>query len=180
VIEEIVKLIPNKPIRVLVNTHQHFDHIGGLRAYIHIGATIITHGKNMNVYTRDVLHYAPRTLDSDMMSLWPPTEVAEGYQYEAVRENYILSDESRSMHISYVQPLSHVEGMLLAYLPKEEIVIEADLFDSPVSGMTSATPTAANRSLLNHIKRLGVEVTTIVPIHGQAVPWSEFMKLMGN
>ena len=37
VIEEIVKLIPNKPIRFLVNTHQHFDHIGGLRTYMHIG-----------------------------------------------------------------------------------------------------------------------------------------------
>ena len=46
VIEEIVKLIPNKPIRFLVNTHQHFDHIGGLRTYMHIGATIITHWKN--------------------------------------------------------------------------------------------------------------------------------------
>ena len=43
VIEQIVKLIPNKPIRFLVNTHQHFDHIGGLRTYMHIGATIITH-----------------------------------------------------------------------------------------------------------------------------------------
>ena len=47
VIEEVVRLIPNKPIRFLVNTHQHFDHIGGLRTYMHIGATIITHWKNM-------------------------------------------------------------------------------------------------------------------------------------
>ena len=63
------------------------------------------------------------------MSLWPPTEVAEGYQYETVRENYMLSDGTRHMHISYVQPLRHVEGMLMAYLPKEKIVIEADLYD---------------------------------------------------
>ena len=28
----------------------------------------------------------------DMVSLWPPTELAEGYQYETVRENYVLSD----------------------------------------------------------------------------------------
>src|SRR5829696_6628350 len=130
VIEEIVRLIPNKPIRFLVNTHQHFDHIGGLRTYLHIGATIITHQKNFSFYTHDVLNYAPRTLDPDMMSLWPPTEVAEGYQYETVRENYVLSDGTRNMHISYVQPLAHVEGMLMAYVPKEKIVIEADLYDS--------------------------------------------------
>ena len=131
VIEEVVKLIPNKPIRFLVNTHQHFDHIGGLRTYMHIGATIITHWKNFNFYNRDVLNYAPRTLQPDMLSLWPPTEVAEGYQYETVRENYTLSDGTRTMHMSYVQPLNHVEGMLMAYLPKEKIVIEADLLDGP-------------------------------------------------
>ena len=71
VIEEIVKLIPNKPIRFLVNTHQHFDHIGGLRTYMHIGATIITHFRNFDFYTRDVLNYAPRTLEPDMMALGP-------------------------------------------------------------------------------------------------------------
>src|SRR5204863_3341089 len=109
VIDEIVKLIPNKPIRFLVNTHQHFDHIGGLRTYMHIGATIITHQKNINFYTRDVLNYVPRTLEPDMISLWPPTELAEVYQYETVRENYVLRNGTRSMHISYVQPLAHAE-----------------------------------------------------------------------
>lgn len=176
VIEAAVKLIPNKPIRFLVNTHQHFDHIGGLRTYMHIGATIITHWKNFNFYTRDVLNYAPRTLEPDMMSLWPPTEVAEGYQYETVRENYTLSDGSRSMQITYVQPLAHVEGMLMAYLPNEKIVVEADLYDSaPENG----APSAANRTLFNHVRRLGLDVRTIAPIHGRPVPWSEFAKFAG-
>ena len=62
VIEEIVRLIPDKPIRWVINSHQHFDHAGGLRAYVHIGATIVTHIKNYDFYTRDVLNYAPRTL----------------------------------------------------------------------------------------------------------------------
>jgi glyoxylase-like metal-dependent hydrolase (beta-lactamase superfamily II) len=179
VIEEAVKLIPNKPIRFLVNTHQHFDHIGGLRTYMHIGATIVTHWKNFNFYTRDVLNYAPRTLAPDMMSLWPPTEVAEGYQYETVRENYTISDGARSMHITYVQPLAHVEGMLAAYLPKEKIMIEADLYDPPAAGaaVPGAAPTPANRSFYNHVQRLAVEVATIVPIHGRAVAWSEFAQM---
>ena len=47
VIEEIVRLIPGKPIRWLINSHQHFDHAGGLRTYMHIGATIVTHVKNL-------------------------------------------------------------------------------------------------------------------------------------
>jgi glyoxylase-like metal-dependent hydrolase (beta-lactamase superfamily II) len=175
VIDKIVQLIPDKPIRFLVNTHQHFDHIGGLRTYMHIGATIITHWKNFDFYKRDVLNYAPRTLSPDMLSLWPPTELAEGYQYETVRENYVLSDRTRSMHISYVHPLAHVEGMLMAYLPKEKMVIQADLYDTQVP---ATPPTPANRSLYNQVKRLGLEVETIVPIHGAPVPWSRFADIM--
>ena len=179
VIDEVARLAPNKPIRFLVNTHQHHDHIGGLRTYMHIGATIVTHWKNYDFYTQDVLNYAPRTLDPDMVALWPPTELAEGYQYETVRENYWLNDGERSMHISYVHPLAHVEGMLVAYLPTEGILIEADLFDTPAPGDPPPTrATAANRSLFNHVQRLGLAVETIVPIHGSPVAWSEFERVV--
>ncbi|MDA1372606.1 MAG: MBL fold metallo-hydrolase [Proteobacteria bacterium] len=181
VIDEIVARIPDKPIRFLVNTHQHHDHIGGLRTYMHIGATIITHWKNYDFYTKDVLNYAQRTLDPDLVSLLPPTELAEGYQYETVRENYVLTDGDRIMQISYVHPLNHVEGMLAAYLPQERLLIEADLFDGP-SGFhtdpTTAEPNQANRSLYNHVQRLGLDVDTIVPIHGRPVAWDEFAELV--
>ena len=174
VIEEVVKLVPSKPIRFLINTHQHHDHIGGLRTYMHIGATIITHWKNYEFYTRDVLNYAPRTLLPDMMALWPPTEVAEGYQYESIRENYALTDGARTMHISYVQPLQHAEGMLMAYLPVEKIAIEADLYDPP------NPPTPATTTFVNHVRRLGLDVQTIAPIHGPVTPWSDLIKVVGR
>jgi hypothetical protein len=146
---------------------------------MHIGATIITQWKNYEFYTRDVLNYAPRTLQPDMMSLWPPTEVAEGYQYETVRENYTLTDGARTMSLSYVQPLAHVEGMLMAYLPTEKMVIQADLYDPPAAGEPlPANPTAANRTFYNHVRRLGLDVATIVPIHGRVVPWSDFLKVV--
>lgn len=176
VIEEIVKRIPNKPIRFVVNTHQHFDHAGGLRTYMHIGATIVTHAKNFNFYNRDVLNYVPRTLAPDMVSLWPPTELSEGYQYETVRENYVISDNKRNLHLSYVQPLTHVEGMLLAYLPAEKLVIEADLLDTPAP----AKPTPENQALYDHIRRLDVPVETIVPIHGRPMSWQAFTALFGR
>ena len=178
VIEEIVRLVPDKPIRFLVNTHQHHDHIGGLRTYMHIGATIITHWRNFDFYTRDVLNYAPRTLDPDMLSLWPPTELAEGYQYERVSENYVLSDGIRSMHIYYVHPLGHVEGMLMAYLPTEKIVIEADLLDTHLP--LPETPSGANLRLYRQVQTLELDVSTIVPIHGQPVLWTDFLEVVGR
>ena len=181
VIDAVVALIPEKPIRFLINTHQHHDHIGGLRTYMHIGVTIITHWKNYEFYVQDVLNYAPRTLHPDMVSLWPPTELAEGYQYETVRENYWLRDSSRSVHVSYVHPLAHVEGMLVAYVPEERLLIEADLFDPALPGAPrQGSPNNANRSLYQHVQRLGLDVATVIPIHGEPVPWSDFLELVGE
>ena len=177
VIEAIGKLAPGKPIRFLVNTHQHFDHIGGLRTYLHIGATIVTHWKNYDFYNRDVLNYAPRTLKPDMVSLWPPTELTEGYNIEAIRESYTLTDGARTMYISYVQPLQHVEGMLMAYLPNERLVIEADLFDTHTSPPGAS---AASRSFYNQVRALKWDVSRIVPIHGRPVPWTTLAGLMAK
>jgi len=177
VIEETVKRIPGKPIRFLVNTHQHFDHIGGLRTYIHIGATVVTHWKNFDFYNRDVLNASPRTLQPDMVSRWPPTELFEGYNIETVRENYVITDGTRIMQIYYVHPLRHAEGMLMAYLPKEKLVIEADLFDTHLP--PPAMPTAANRTFYNEVQTLKLDVSRIVPIHGRPVPWADFLKVVG-
>jgi glyoxylase-like metal-dependent hydrolase (beta-lactamase superfamily II) len=174
VIDEIVRLAPDKPIRWVINSHQHFDHVGGLRAYMHIGATIITHWKNYDFYNRDVFSYAQRTLKPDMVSLWPPTELAEGYYYEAIRENFIISDGTRNLNIVYVNPLDHVEGMLVAYLPGEKLLLEADLIDT--DRQRPASPTRDQTSLYNVITRLGLDVSQIVPVHGRPMPWAEFAK----
>ena len=178
VIEEVVKLIPNKPIRFVINSHQHFDHAGGLRTYMHIGATIITHFKNFDFYTRDFLNYSPRTLQPDMMSLWPPTEVAEGYFYETVRENYVLSDGTRNLNIYYVNPLQHVEGMLMAYLPKEKILMEADLVDT--NAPLPARLSADQQNFFKAVRTLKLDPGQMVPVHGNPIPWANFATAAGG
>jgi hypothetical protein len=113
-----------------------------------------------------------------MLALYPPTAISEGYTLEDVDENYALTDGERFMTIHYVQGLNvHAEGMLMAFLPKEKILIEADMFDSPAPGEKPAEAGApARRALLNNVKQIGLDVKTIAPIHGRAVAWSEFLK----
>jgi glyoxylase-like metal-dependent hydrolase (beta-lactamase superfamily II) len=178
VIEQIAKLMPDKPIRYLVNSHQHFDHIGGLRAYLHIGATIVTQRKNIAFLNRDVLNYRPRTVLPDMVSLWPPTEVAEGYNYESFNENYVITDGTRLMQVFYVQPLQHAEGMAMAYLPGEKIVMQANLFDTHEP--PPAAPSQAMTAFYRTMRTLNLDVSTIAPVHGRPVPMSAFLKAMGS
>ena len=180
VIEEVMNLVGDKPIRFIVNTHHHWDHLGGLRAYVHEGATVITYEGNRPYY-QEVLRARPWLLEPDRFSLYPLEEWSEGYIFETVREKYILGDDARMVELHHVQGLDHVEGMLIAYFPKEKMVVEADLYTPPAPGTPSpSTPSASNRTLYQNLQRLNLDVETIVPIHGRPVPMSTFVEFVSR
>jgi glyoxylase-like metal-dependent hydrolase (beta-lactamase superfamily II) len=182
VIAEIRKLVPNKSVDYVVNTHHHFDHSGWLRTYVHDeGSAIITHRGNRDFYGQEVFSLkAQRTLEPDRLSLYPPEEAAEGYRFETVVEKYTLSDGTRTMDVHHVQGLNHAEGMLIAYLPKEKIVIEADMYNPPPAGTPAPSPTAAAKTFLNNVRRLKLDISTLAPIHGPAIPWGDFVRVMAS
>ena len=180
VIEEVMNLVGDKPIRFIVNTHHHWDHLGGLRAYVHEGATVITYEGNRPYY-QEVLRARPWLLEPDRFSLYPLEEWSEGYIFETVREKYILGDNARMVELHHVQGLDHVEGMLIAYFPKEKMVVEADLYTPPAPGTPSpSTPSASNRTLYRNLQRLNLDVEKIVPIHGRPVPMSTFVEFVSR
>ncbi len=174
VIGEVNKLIPNKPIQFIVNTHHHWDHLGGIRTYVHEGATVVTHEGNRPYY-QEILRARPWTLEPDRFSLYPPEEWSEGYIFETVREKYILADETRTVELYNVQGLAHAVGMLIAYFPKEKIVVQADLYNPQ-----AAAPNASNRTFYQNLQRLKLDVTTIVGIHGNPGPMSQFIQFVNR
>ena len=111
-------------------------------------------------------------------SLWPPTELAEGYYYELVRENYVLSGNTRNLNLYYLNPLQHAEGMLMAWLPKERLLMEADVVDT--NAPLPAMPTRDQTSLFNAVKLLKLDPLQIVPVHGKPIPWTDFTKIMAG
>ena len=113
-----------------------------------------------------------------MISLWPPTELAEGYQYETVSGNYVLSDGTRNLNLYYVNPLQHADGMLMAYLPAEKLLIEADLVDT--DRPLPSAPTRDMTSFFTATQKLKLDVAQIVPIHGKPIPWADFARVAGN
>jgi glyoxylase-like metal-dependent hydrolase (beta-lactamase superfamily II) len=181
VIEAVYKAIPNKPIRYVVNSHHHFDHLGGLRTMFHEGATVVTHHSNRDFYKQEVLTYAPRLLQPDRLSLYPPTEFAEGYQLETVTTKGTISDGTRNLDVYYLQGSPHAEGMLMAYLPKERILIEADVYTPPAPGAPApAAPPPAAVNLYENVRAYKLDVQTIAPLHGRVVPWGDFLKFVAR
>jgi glyoxylase-like metal-dependent hydrolase (beta-lactamase superfamily II) len=170
VIGEVNRLIPDKPIRFIVNTHHHWDHMGGIRAYVHEGATVITHEGN-HAYYQEVLRAGPWILQPDRFSLYPPEEWSEGYIFETARDKYVLADDTRRVELYQVQGLAHAAGMMIAYIPSEKIVVQADLYTSGAQ-----TPNASSRTFYRNLQRLDLDVTTIVGIHGSPAPMAQFVE----
>jgi glyoxylase-like metal-dependent hydrolase (beta-lactamase superfamily II) len=181
VIAEAKRLAPGKPIRYLVNTHHHFDHLGGARTFAAEGATIVTHERNRALYERVVFAPQPRTLSPDRLSLFPfATTGPSPVMLEFVQERHAISDGQRTLLLFHVQDLDHSETMLVAYLPQEKILINADLYSPPAPG--SVLPAILSQSavaLHNTIQRLKLEIAQHVPIHGKPGPNGDFERLVG-
>ena len=181
VIAEVRRLVPDKPIRYVVNTHHHFDHSGGLRTYLAQSATIVTHQGNREFY--DDVFFSPgrRTVEPDILSDRMPWFAGNRIPpFETVNEKYVLSDGVRTMDIYPVLGLAHNGNMLVAYLPTERILINADLYNPPASGAQPPVANASLRSLSQNIRRLNLDVERHVGVHGQVGSHADFMRIVGG
>ncbi|PYS05037.1 MAG: MBL fold metallo-hydrolase [Acidobacteria bacterium] len=181
VISEVNKLIPNKPIKYVVNTHHHFDHSGGLRTYLAQGTTIVTHQANKEYYENVLFNIAPRTLQPDRFSTYYPyfSGGRRPLPIETVNQKYVISDGVRTVDLYPVQGLNHAATMLLVYLPKEKILVNADLYSPPAQGAPAPAVNANMRTLRQNIQRLKLDVAQHVPIHGVPGPNDQFMRIVG-
>jgi glyoxylase-like metal-dependent hydrolase (beta-lactamase superfamily II) len=161
VIAEAKRLVPNKPIRYVINTHTHFDHSGGLRAFVAEGATIITQKNNKAFYER-VFKY-PHTLAPDILSQKNPQPKLK---IETMGEMKVLTDGEHTIDLYHLEGSTHDQGMIIAYLPKQKVLIEADEFNvGPANAPAPATPNPYHTNLLANIERLKLDVDRIIPIH---------------
>jgi len=163
VIAKARELRPGKPLTEVVNTHHHFDHSGGLRAAVSEGLTVYTRQGNVAFYQTALTR--PHTIGPDRL-----TRNRKPLKIEAVDEERTLQDDTRTMTLYHVAGSPHADTLLMAYLPKEKILVEADVF----SPQAAVQPYAAN--LIENIKDHGLAVDKILPIHGTITSYAELLK----
>jgi glyoxylase-like metal-dependent hydrolase (beta-lactamase superfamily II) len=174
VIAEVKKLVPNKPIKYVVNTHHHFDHAGGLGAFAADGATIITHDVNKAFLEQSLA--APRTIQPDKLAQSGKKATVDGMQ-----DKRVLSDGTHTVELYLIKGTPHGDGLIMAYLPKEKLLVEADAFTpAPPNATPPAQPNPAQVNLYDNIERLNLVVDQILPLHGRKVPLAELQKAIGK
>ncbi|MCY4658467.1 MAG: MBL fold metallo-hydrolase [Acidobacteria bacterium] len=179
VIAELRRRVPDKPIRYVVNTHHHADHAGGLRTYVAQSATVLTHEANGDFYRNVFFHPGTRSLEPDILSSrmpwFAPNRVPA---IELVSDSYTLTDGEREMHIYAVEDLSHTGTMLIAHLPAERILINADLYSPPRPDVDPPAANANMRALAANIERLGLDIARHVGVHGLVGSHVDFLRIV--
>jgi len=170
-IAETKKLIPNKPIRYVMNTHPHSDHTGGLPALVAEGATIITQ-QNNQAFLEKALN-TPRTLLNDTLAKNPKKATIE-----AVAEKKVYSDGTRTVELYHVSPVPHSNGLLIALIPKERILFQGD-FSLPAPGQPGNDHVKA---LVPILEKLNLDFDRYINVHTSANPQTkaELWKAVGK
>jgi glyoxylase-like metal-dependent hydrolase (beta-lactamase superfamily II) len=157
------ELAPSKPLTELVVSHHHFDHTAGLRAAIAEGLTVITHARNA-AFVEEMARRS-HSRRPDLLEKNPrPVSV------RTVSDALTLRDGAMEVQLYEISGNPHAETLLMAYLPRQRLLIEADAY-SPGG---SYHPYAAN--LLQNIEKRQLAVDRIVPLHGTVVTLAELRK----
>ncbi len=163
-IKAAIRAISPLPIKYLVNTHHHSDHAGGIRAYAAEGIPIITHELQRRYYEQQIFK-SPHTLNQDRLARAPKAPV-----FETVKDKRVLTDGTRTLELHLMRGNLHSEGLLMAYLPKEKILIQADAF-APRPGVPPLpAPSPYTVNLVENIDRLKLDVERVVHVHGGSDP----------
>ena len=157
-VAETKKLIPNKPIRYVMNTHPHSDHTGGLPVLVVEGATIITQNNNAEFLGKAL--NTPRTLLNDTLARNPKKA-----KVEAVAEKRVYSDGTRTVEMYHVAPVPHSNGLMIAYLPSEKILFQGDFSVNPGEPANDHV-----NALVPILEKLNLDFERYINVHTSAAP----------
>jgi glyoxylase-like metal-dependent hydrolase (beta-lactamase superfamily II) len=160
-------VVPNKPLMQVVVTHHHFDHSGGIRAAVSEGLTLVAHESNKAFFADLILRH--HSIYKDALSQNP-----KRLDIQTVGDHSTMKDAKQTLELYNIAVPGHVQSLLIAYLPKDRIIVQGDLF----------SPTFASEPFLGDFLRFMEEhklkVDKHVPIHGPVMTDAEFRKAVAN
>ncbi|HEV8344166.1 MAG TPA: MBL fold metallo-hydrolase [Candidatus Binatia bacterium] len=140
-----IKKVTNQPIRYVIYSHHHFDHIAGGKPFKDAGATFIAHKRAKERLERIK---DPHTVLPD----------------ETVDNNRTIKLGDTTLELTYLG-LNHSDNSLVMFLPKEKIIFAVDFITVgtlPARGMIDSYPLEWEDSLK---KVLTMDWERLIPGH---------------
>ena len=169
VLAEVRRLVPSKPIRYVINTHQHSDHSGGLRAMVAEGLPILTHQVNKAFYEKMLRN--PATVAPDRLARNPRAPMIEG-----ISDKKVITDGTKTIEVHHVKGNPHDEGLLMVYFPRERLLVQADAYAPRPPGAKPLPWTPYTANLYENVQRLKLNVDQMVHVHGGLDPFAKLVE----
>jgi dienelactone hydrolase/glyoxylase-like metal-dependent hydrolase (beta-lactamase superfamily II) len=156
--EQILQLVRSvagsKPIRCVVASHFHYDHLAGLVPFVTARIPVVAPPD------------AKETIEKAMSirGLTPTIEV--------VSKQKIFDAGSVHARVYDFGPAPHVAQMLGAYFPDEKLLYVADFMDVLTEELVIAGVDAV--PMRQKIRELGLDVQRFVPVHGLPITGKQF------
>jgi len=96
---------------------------------------------------------------------------------ETVGDKRILSDRTHTVELYFLNGHQHHSGQLIAYLPKERILMYGDAYNPP-AGTEIRTPERGPEyaaQLVQKINEFKLRPDRIAPVHGRVVPYKNLL-----
>ena len=167
--------ISDQPIRFVVNTHWHYDHVGGNEKVVNTGATIIAHKnvrKSMSTEQR-----------MDMFNTTVPPSPEVALPVMTFTENLTFYMNGEEVHVFHLGP-GHTDGDAIVYFHNANVIQTGDLYFNgfyPYIGIEAGGSINTMIQVGNTLLEMIDDTTTIIPGHGpiaKKAEYAEYVKML--
>ena len=166
VFDTLARRFPGKPVLLVVATHHHWDHAGGIREVLARGIPVLGHERDAEFFR--TIGRAKKTFVPDLLS-----RTTRVLNVRTLRDSMTIGEGAGLVKLYTIRTV-HVIGLLAAYVPSAQVVFTSDVVNP--APLPAPLPVAGSRELVDFGAGHGLVVKRYAGGHGRVVAWDELEK----